>query len=91
MLTARTKRRELPAPEWVRLEGTGDIRLGEPLGWSGLLAFLQRVEHLIFLGRPDGVGAEGLGRRLTPGFPFVMWRMLFCRTKIRRRLTKYPC
>ena len=56
-LAARAKRRELPEPpEWVGLDGTGDIRLGEPLGWSGLLAFLQRVEHLIFLGRKMGLG-----------------------------------
>lgn len=56
-LAARVKRRELPdPPEWVGLEGTGDIRLGEPLGWTGLLAFLQRVEHLIFLSRRMGLG-----------------------------------
>jgi hypothetical protein len=56
-LAARAKRRELPEPpEWVGLEGTGDIRLGEPLGWGGLLVFLQRVEHLIFLSRQMGLG-----------------------------------
>jgi hypothetical protein len=56
-LAARVKRRELPnPPEWVGLEGTGDIRLGEPLGWTGLLVFLQRMEHLIFLGRKMGLG-----------------------------------
>ncbi len=56
-LAARAKLRELPdPPEWVGLEGTGDIRLGEPLGWDGLLAFLQRLEHLIFLGRQMGLG-----------------------------------
>jgi|SRR6185312_9007426 len=57
VLAARAKRRELPdPPEWVGLEGTEDIRLGEPLGWEGLLAFLQRLEHLIFLGRQMGLG-----------------------------------
>jgi hypothetical protein len=61
-LAARAKRRELPEPpEWVGLEGTGDIRLGEPLGWSGLLVFLQRVEHLIFLGRQMGLGLRASG------------------------------
>jgi hypothetical protein len=55
-LAARAKRRELPEPpEWVGLEGTGDLRLGEPLGWSGLLAFLQRLEHLVFLSRQMGL------------------------------------
>ena len=61
-LAVRAKRRELPEPpEWVGLEGTGDIRLGEPLGWTGLLAFLQRVEHLIFLGRRMGLGLRAAG------------------------------
>ena len=56
-LAARVKRRQLPdPPAWVGLEGTGDIRLGEPLGWDGLLVFLQRIEHLIFLGRQMGLG-----------------------------------
>jgi hypothetical protein len=61
-LAARTKRRELPdPPEWVGLEGTGDIRLGEELGWRGLLDFLQRLEHLLFLARQMGMElwAEG--------------------------------
>ena len=61
-LAGRATRRELPEPpEWVGLEGTGDIRLGEPLGWTGLLTFLQRVEHLIFLGRQMGLGLWASG------------------------------
>lgn len=61
-LAVRAKRRELPnPPEWVGLEGTGDIRLGEPLGWDGLLAFLQRLEHLIFLSRQMGLGLWASG------------------------------
>jgi hypothetical protein len=49
-LAARVRRREGPEPpEWVGLEGTGDIRLGEELGWRGLLDFLQRLEHLLHL------------------------------------------
>jgi len=55
-LAARAKRRELPAPpDWVGLDGSGDIRLGEELGWPGLLDFLQRLEHLLFLARRMGL------------------------------------
>lgn len=45
-------RREVPAPpDWVGLEGTGDIRLGEEFGWRGLLDFVRRLEHLLHLCR----------------------------------------
>ena len=55
-LAARVRRREAPEPpEWVGLEGTGDIRLGEELGWHGLLDFLQRVEHLLHLAERMGM------------------------------------
>src|SRR5947199_4752998 len=55
-LAAKAKRREIPAPpDWVGLAGTGDIRLGEELGWPGLLDFLQRLEHLLFLARRMGL------------------------------------
>lgn len=55
-LAARTKQRQLPEPpDWVGLEGTGDIRLGEELGWHGLLGFLQRLEHLLFQARQMGL------------------------------------
>ncbi|HEV2853363.1 MAG TPA: hypothetical protein VHC97_11220 [Thermoanaerobaculia bacterium] len=48
-------RRELPPPpDWVGLEGTGDIRLGEEFGWRGLLDFLRRLEHLLHLCRTMG-------------------------------------
>lgn len=51
-LAGRVRRREVPEPpEWVGLEGTGDLRLGEELGWQGLLDFLQKVEHLLHLAR----------------------------------------
>jgi hypothetical protein len=61
-MAARAKRREIPEPpEWVGLEGTGDIRLGEPFGWAGLLDFLQRVEHLLFLARRMGLGLRAAG------------------------------
>ena len=51
-LAVLASRRELPAPpDWVGLEGTGDIRLGEEFGWRGLLDFLRRLEHLIHLCR----------------------------------------
>jgi hypothetical protein len=55
-LVARARRREVPSPpEWVGLEGTGDIRLGEELGWKGLLDLLQRLEHLLHLARSLGM------------------------------------
>lgn len=55
-LAPRVRRREGPEPPaWVGLEGTGDIRLGEEMGWPGLLEFLQRVEHLIHLSRTMGM------------------------------------
>jgi hypothetical protein len=55
-LAARVRRREAPEPpDWVGLEGTGDIRLGEELGWSGLLDFLQKLEHLLHLARQMGM------------------------------------
>jgi hypothetical protein len=61
-VAARVKLRELPEPpEWVGLDGTGDIRLGEPFGWTGLLDFLQRVEHLLFLSRRMGLGLRAAG------------------------------
>src|SRR5436305_573613 len=51
-LAARARRREGPEPpEWVGLEGTGDIRLGEELGWKGLLEVLQKLAHLLHLAR----------------------------------------
>jgi hypothetical protein len=55
-LAARARRREGPEPpEWVGLEGTGDIRLGEELGWKGLLDLLQRLAHLLHLARSLGL------------------------------------
>jgi hypothetical protein len=51
-LAARVRRREVPEPPaWVGLEGLNDIRLGEEFGWKGLLALLQRMEHLLHLSR----------------------------------------
>ncbi len=55
-LAARARRREGPSPPpWVGLEGTGDLRLGERLGWGGLLEWLQKVEHLLHLTRQMGM------------------------------------
>ena len=49
-LAARVRERSLPEPPaWVGLEGGTDIRLGEELGWSGLLRFLQQLERLLHL------------------------------------------
>jgi hypothetical protein len=62
-LAARARRREFPEPpEWVGLQGMSDIRLGEPLGWQGLLDFLQRLEHLLFLAPRMGLGLWAAGK-----------------------------
>ena len=55
-LAVLASRREVPPPpDWVGLEGTGDIRLGEEFGWRGLLDFLRRLEHLAHLCRTMGL------------------------------------
>lgn len=55
-LSARVERREVPAPpDWVGLEGTGDLRVGEDFGWRGLLDLLRRLEHLLHLSRTLGL------------------------------------
>jgi hypothetical protein len=55
-LAARARRRTLPPPpDWVGLEGTGDLRFADPFGWQGLLDFLQRLEHLLHLVRQMGL------------------------------------
>jgi hypothetical protein len=55
-LAARARRQEAPEPPaWVGLEGTKDLRLGEELGWRGLLEWLQKVEHLLHLARQMGM------------------------------------
>jgi hypothetical protein len=61
-LAARSRRREGPEPPaWVGLEGLNDIRLGEEFGWAGLLALLQRMEHLLHLSRTLGMEVWALG------------------------------
>ena len=56
VLAVLVRRREVPEPpDWVGLEGTGDLRLGEELGWKGVLDFLQRLEHLLHLARQMGL------------------------------------
>ena len=55
-LAARARQREgSEPPEWVGLEGTGDIRIGEELGWKGLLEVLQKLAHLLHLARAMGM------------------------------------
>lgn len=55
-LAVLASRQEVPTPpDWVGLEGTGDIRLGEEFGWRGLLDFLRRLEHLLHLCRRIGM------------------------------------
>jgi hypothetical protein len=49
-LAAAARSRTLPEPPaWVGLEGGTDIRLGEELGWGGLLRYLQQLERLLHL------------------------------------------
>ena len=56
-LAAKVRERALPEPPlWVGLEGGTDIRLGEELGWSGLLRYLQQLERLLHLA--DRLGGE---------------------------------
>jgi len=56
-IAPRVRRRELPEPPaWVGLEGTGDIRLGEELGWPGLIDVLNRIARLLALARQPGMG-----------------------------------
>ena len=49
------ERRELPEPPtYVGLEETGDIRVGDELGWPGLQEFLTRLHRLLLLAEhPD--------------------------------------
>jgi hypothetical protein len=55
-LAVLASRREVPVPpDWVGLEGTGDIRLGEEFGWRGLLDFVRRLEHQLHLCRTMGM------------------------------------
>jgi hypothetical protein len=54
--------RQLPEPPaWVGLEGTGDIRLGEELGWPGLVDVLNRLARLLALARKPGMGMWAVG------------------------------
>jgi hypothetical protein len=56
------RRRELPEPPaWVGLEGTGDIRLGEELGWPGLVDVLHRLARLLALARQPEMGLWAVG------------------------------
>ncbi len=51
-LAELASRHAVPAPpDWVGLDETGDIRLGEEFGWRGLLDFLRRLDHLLHLCR----------------------------------------
>lgn len=49
------EKRELPEPPaYVGLEETGDIRVGDELGWPGLQEFLTRLHRLLVLAEhPD--------------------------------------
>jgi hypothetical protein len=55
-IAPRVRRRDLPAPPaWVGLEGLDDIRLGEELGWPGLVDVLHRIARLLTLARAPGM------------------------------------
>jgi len=55
-LAPRVRARDLPEPPaWVGLEGLGDIRLGEALGWPGLVDVINRLSRLLALAREPGV------------------------------------
>ncbi len=61
-LAPRVRARDLPEPPaWVGLEGLGDIRLGEELGWPGLVDVLNRLSRLLSLAREPGVELWALG------------------------------
>lgn len=61
-LAPLVRRRELPEPPaWVGLEGTGDIRLGEELGWPGLVDVLNRLARLLALARRPEMGLWAVG------------------------------
>jgi len=61
-LAPRVRTRGLPEPPaWVGLEGLGDIRLGEQLGWPGLVDVLNRLSRLLALAREPGVELWAIG------------------------------
>jgi hypothetical protein len=62
ILAPRVRARDLPEPPaWVGLEGLGDIRLGEELGWPGLVDVLNRLSRLLALAREPGVELWAIG------------------------------
>lgn len=61
-LAPLVRRRELPEPPaWVGLEGSTDIRLGEELGWPGLVGVLNRLARLLALARRPEMGLWAVG------------------------------
>src|SRR5690242_3238801 len=61
-LERRAERREGPAPpDYVGLEGLGDVRLGEDFGWRGLGDILRRISYLLHLARTLGAEVWLLG------------------------------
>jgi hypothetical protein len=61
-LTPRVRRRDLPPPPaWVGLEGHGDLRLGEELGWPGLVDVLNRLARLLAWAREPGMEMWAIG------------------------------
>jgi hypothetical protein len=58
----RVRARDLPEPPaWVGLDGLTDIRLGEELGWPGLVDALNRLSRLLALAREPGMELWAIG------------------------------
>jgi hypothetical protein len=58
----RVRSRDLPEPPaWVGLDGLADIRLGEELGWPGLVDILNRLSRLLALAREPGTELWAIG------------------------------
>lgn len=56
------QRRELPEPPaYVGLEETGDIRVGDELGWPGLQEFLTRLHRLLALAEDPELEVWAIG------------------------------
>ena len=61
-IASRVRGRDLPEPPaWVGLDGLGDIRLGEELGWPGLVDVLNRLSRLLALAREPEMELWAIG------------------------------
>lgn len=61
-IAPRVRSRDLPEPPaWVGLDGLADLRLGEELGWPGLVDVLNRLSRLLALAREPGMELWAIG------------------------------